>query len=290
MSTAATRPGRRRHRVGDARRQQIRVVLITLSLIVLAALCLLPLYFVLATAFKTDQQYSESLFSPPTSLSLHNFDTAWHAASIGTYMRNSAIVSVGAVALCIAVAIPLAFSIVFLRWPGRRFVYTLCLVLLAAPPLLLLIPVFSEMVTLNLVDNRLGVILLYAALSTPFSVYLLVAYMRSLPTTLVEAAVLDGESVLGLMIRIITPLSIPAIGSAAIFTFIFCWNEFIFAFVLLQDNSVRTLPAGLAGLQGRFFTDFPVLMAAVTISIIPVVVLYLFFQRFLVRGVAVGID
>ena len=205
-------------------------------------------------------------------------------------MRNSAIVSVGAVTLCLAVSIPLAFSIVFLRWPGRQLVYTLCLILLAAPPLLLLIPVFSELVTLNLVDNRLGIILLYAALSTPFSVYLLVAYMRSLPTTLIEAAVLDGETVIGLMLRIITPLSIPAIGSAAIFTFIFCWNEFIFAFVLLQDNSVRTLPAGLASLQGRFFTNYPVLLAAVTISILPVILLYTFFQRFLVRGVAVGVD
>jgi ABC-type glycerol-3-phosphate transport system permease component len=82
---------------------------------------------------------------------------------------------------------------------------------------------------------------------------------------------------------------VPAIGTACIFTFIFCWNEFIYAFILLQSNNVRTLPAGLAGLQGRFFTDFPVLLAATTLSVLPVIGVYLFFQRFLVRGIAVGV-
>jgi multiple sugar transport system permease protein len=82
----------------------------------------------------------------------------------------------------------------------------------------------------------------------------------------------------------------PAIGTAAVFAFIFCWNEFIYAFVLLQDETLRTIPAGRAGLQGRYFTDFPVLLAGTTISQLPVIATYLFFQRFLVRGIAVGVD
>jgi raffinose/stachyose/melibiose transport system permease protein len=114
--------------------------------------------------------------------------------------------------------------------------------------------------------------------------------MRSLPNAVVEAAVLDGVSVPGLLLRIVVPLSVPAIGTACIFSFLFCWNEFIYALVLLQDDSVRTLPAGLAQLQGRFFTDFPVLLSAVTLSLLPVIVMYVFFQRWLVRGIAVGVD
>ena len=86
------------------------------------------------------------------------------------------------------------------------------------------------------------------------------------------------------------PLSLPAIGTASIVSFIYCWNEFVFALVLLQDDAVRTLPAGLAGLQGRFYTDFPVLLAAVTLTVLPVIGLYVFFQRWLVRGIAVGVD
>jgi raffinose/stachyose/melibiose transport system permease protein len=286
VSAVALSPPARRGRG----RRRLRTTVISLVLCALALLSFAPMYFMLVTSFKTDREYAQSLFAPPHGLHLQNFRTAWHAASIGVYMRNSAIVSIGSVALCIATAVALAFALVFLQWPGRNLVYTLCLVLLAVPPLLLLIPIFKEIADLQLVDSLWGVILLYAALTIPFSVYLLVAYMRSLPVAVIEAAVLDGASVPLLLTRMVLPLSIPAIGTACIFTFIFCWNEFIYAFVLLQDNSVRTLPAGLAGLQGRFFTDFPVLLAATMLSVLPVIALYVFFQRFLVRGIAVGVD
>ena len=132
--------------------------------------------------------------------------------------------------------------------------------------------------------------LLYAALTIPFAVYLLVAYMRSLPSAVIEAAVLDGASVPGLLWRVVVPLSLPAIGSACIFSFIFCWNEFIYALVLLQSQNERTLPAGLSSLQGRFYTNFPVLLLGRTLSVLPVIGMYLFFQRWLVRGIAVGVD
>jgi ABC-type glycerol-3-phosphate transport system permease component len=276
--------------MGEARRQRLRRIGISVLLAGIALVSFFPLYFTIATAFKTEAEYNDSLFAPPGGVRLDNFETAWEAANIGDYMRNSLVISVGAVAVCIVLATVLAFAIVFLRWPGRNLVYTLCLVLLAVPPLLLLIPVFNVMADLNLVNNRVGVILLYAALSLPFSVYLLVAYMRSLPNAVIEAAVLDGVSVPGLLTRVVVPLSVPAIGTATVFAFILCWNEFIYAFVLLQDEALRTLPAGLAGLQGRFYTDFPVLLAATTLSVLPVIGLYVFFQRFLVRGIAVGVD
>jgi ABC-type glycerol-3-phosphate transport system permease component len=270
--------------------QRARRAVITIVLLVIAALSAAPLYFVVVTAFKTDQQYAASLFAPPHDLRFDNFTTAWHSASIGLFMRNSLIVSLGSVLLSGVVATVLAFAIAFLDWPGRDLVYSFCLILLAVPPLLLLIPVFQEMVELKLVNSIPGIVLLYAALTTPFSVYLLVAYMRSLPTSVIEAAVIDGTSVVGLLFRVVAPLSIPAIGTASIFSFIFCWNEFIYAFVLLQNNAVRTLAPGLAGLQGKFSTDFPVLLAATTLSVLPVIGMYVFFQRFLVRGIAVGVD
>lgn len=286
MSSAAAPLPRAR----AARRLRLRRAGISTVLGAIALLSAFPLYFVVATAFKTNNEFARSLFAPPTSIHFANFRKAWEAASIGTFMRNSAIVSVSAVALCIVVATGLAFALVFLRWPGRNAVYTLNLVLLAVPPLLLMIPVFNELAHLHLVNSRLGVVLLYAALTVPFAVYLLVAYMRALPVAVIEAAVLDGVSIPILLLRVVVPLSLPAIGTACIFSFIFCWNEFLFALVLLQDQSVRTLPAGLASLQGRFFTDFPVLLAAVTLSVLPVIGMFLFFQRWLVRGISVGVD
>jgi len=277
-------------RLGAAQRRRLRRFGISSILGVVALLSALPLYFVIATAFKTQHEYSDSLFAPPGGFHLANFSAAWNSAQIGTFMRNSAIVSVSAVVVCIVVSVLLAFALVFLAWPGRNFVYSLNLLLLAVPPLLLLIPVFKELANFGLVNSLLGAILLYAALTTPFAVYLLVAYMRSLPTAVVEAAVLDGVSVPGLLLRVVVPLSTPAIATACIFSFIFCWNEFIYALVLLQDSAVRTLPVGLASLQGRFFTNFPVLLAAVTLSVLPMIATYVFFQRWLVRGIALGVD
>jgi ABC-type glycerol-3-phosphate transport system permease component len=284
MTAEARRPA------SYARREVARRGIVSLVLLMIAVVSALPLYYVVATSFKSLTEYASSPFALPSALSLSNFRAAWHAASIGTYMKNSIFISSAAVAISTTVAILLAFSITFFRWRGRALTYNACLILLAIPPLLLVIPIFEELARVNLINSYLGIIGVYAAFTTPFAVYLLVAYMRGLPASVVEAAVLDGSGPIGLLTRVVVPLSLPAIATASVFSFVYCWNEFIYAFILLQDSSHRTLPAGLASLQGRFFTDFPVLMAAVTLSVLPVIGLYVFFQRFLVRGIAVGVD
>jgi ABC-type glycerol-3-phosphate transport system permease component len=267
-----------------------RRAFVSVVLGVLAILAFLPLYLVAVTAFKTQDEYAANVFAPPSGLPFDNLAQAWQAASIGDFMRNSAVVSVATVVLCIAASVALAFALVFLEWRGKRLVYGLCLVLLAVPPLLLLVPVYDLLAHLRLVNSIPGVVLLYATLNVPFTTWLLVAYMRSLPPMVMEAAVLDGANVPRLLLRMVVPLSVPAIATAAALAFIFAWNEFIYAFVLLRDTGTRTLPAGLAGLQGRFYTNFPVLLAGVLISVLPVIAMYVFLQRYLVRGIAVGVD
>jgi ABC-type glycerol-3-phosphate transport system permease component len=267
-----------------------RRIAISLTLGMLAVLAFLPLYLVAVTAFKTQEEYASNVFALPSGLPLDNLAQAWQSASIGDFMRNSAVVSVATVGLCLSASIALAFALVFLEWRGKRLVYGLCLVLLAVPPLLLLIPVYDLLAHLRLVNSIPGVVLLYATLNVPFTTYLLVAYMRSLPPMVLEAAVLDGANVPRLLVRIVVPLSVPAIATAAALAFIFAWNEFIYAFVLLRDSGTRTLPAGLAGLQGRFYTNFPVLLAGVLLSVLPVIAMYVFLQRYLARGITVGVD
>lgn len=264
--------------------------IVAIGLLVVAMLAFLPLYLVLVTGFKTQAEFAQAPFALPGTLHLENFEQAWRSANIGTYMRNSMIISGATVVLCLAASTALAFAVVFLPGPGRSVVYWLCLLLLAVPPLLLLIPVYDLLAQIRLINNPLGMILLYASLNLPFATYLLVQYMRSLPTVIIEAAVLDGATVPRLLLSVVVPLARPAIATVAVLTFIFAWNEFIYAFVLLHDEGARTLPAGLAGLQGRFFTNFPVLLAGVTLSVVPVIALYVFFQRSLVRGIVVGVD
>jgi ABC-type glycerol-3-phosphate transport system permease component len=205
-------------------------------------------------------------------------------------MKNSLIVSVGTVLVCVATAVGIAFALTFLRWPGRRLVYWTCLALLAVPPLTLMVPVYEVLVQLGVVDTRVGITLLYSAFSIPFAVYLLVSYMRTLPKEVIEAAVLDGTPVLRLAWEVVLPLTTPAIATAAVLTFLFAWNEVIYAFLVLQSNGNRTLAAGLTGLIGRYYTNFPILLAGLLLSVLPVGAVYVYFQRYLVSGIAVGVE
>jgi ABC-type glycerol-3-phosphate transport system permease component len=261
---------------------------VIVGLMLMAASALFPIYFMVVNAFRTNVQYAASKFGPPTSFNLANFRQAWSEANIGLYFRNSVIVSAGTVVVVVVVATLASFAFAKLRWHGRQATYYAVLSVLAVPILLLMVPVYIEMAQLGLIDSFQSAILLYAAFNAPFNVYLLTSYFRSVPDELLEAARVDGASVHQLFRLVILPLGRPAIAMLCIFDFLWAWNEFLYALLLLQSDSVRTLTVGLTTLQGRYLTDYPVLMAGLTISVLPVIGVYLVFQRYLVRGITVG--
>jgi ABC-type glycerol-3-phosphate transport system permease component len=267
-----------------------RTLALTIALVAIALLSILPLWLVLSATFKTQVEFARDMFGPSLAPTLDNLAAAWEQARIGTFMRNSLVVSVGTVGLGIAAATLLAFAIEFLEWPGRRFAMPLCLVLLAIPSLLLMLPMFRVFIALRLINTHLGLVLLYAAHGVPFAVFLLATYMRGIPRSVIEAAVIDGASAPRVLWRIVVPMSRPALATAATIMFLTAWNEFIYAFVLIRNDELRTLPAGLAALQDRYFTNYPVLFAGILLSVLPVIGVYLLAQRYLVRGIAAGVD
>lgn len=254
----------------------------------MAAATLFPIYFMVDNSFRTLAEYDESKFALPSSLSLSNFKEVWVQANIGTYFRNSVIVSSGTVILSVVVAALAGYAFSKLEWHGRRFTYYGVLSVLAVPVLLIMVPVFTTMVQLRLLNSYQSAILLYTAFNAPFNAYLLTSYFSSLPDELLEAARIDGASIHQIFGRVILPLARPALATLCIFNFLWAWNEFLYALLLLQSDSVRTLTVGLTTLQGRYSTDFPLLMAGLTLSALPVIGVYLIFQRYLVRGIAVG--
>ena len=157
------------------------------------------------------------------------------------------------------------------------------------PPLILLVPLYVQMVDLGLYGRLPSVILIYTSVNLPFNMYLMTAYFRGVPDELVEAARLDGASVHSVFWRVMVPLARPALATLVIFNFLWAWNEFIFALLLLPDDGVKTLTVGVLQLQGRFNLDPTALMAGLFISTLPVIGVYLIFHRHLVRDVAVGI-
>ena len=255
----------------------------------ISASALFPLYFMASNAFRTNADYDESKVGLPSVFSFDTLQRAWEGASIPTYMRNSLFVVAGTVLLSIVVASMAGYSFSKLRWRPRSAVYLFVLAWIAVPPLILLVPLYVEMVDLGLFDTRWSVILIYSAVNLPFNTYLMTAYFRGVPDELVDAARLDGASAHGVFLRVMLPLARPALATLVIFNFLWAWNEFIFALLLLPSESTKTLTVGVLQLQGRFNLDPTALMAGLFISTLPVIGVYLIFQRYLVRAVAAGI-
>jgi raffinose/stachyose/melibiose transport system permease protein len=257
----------------------------------LALLCasgLLPLLFMVSTAFRTQADWNQSRIGLPTTFSFGAFARAWTDANIGTYFRNSAIVTFSTVGLTVVCATLAGYGFSKLRWRLRGAVYLFLLLWIAIPPLLLMVPIYVEMVQLGLLDTYGAVIFLYTALNLPFNVYLMTAFFRSVPDELIEAARVDGAGLHRIFLRIMVPLAKPALATLVIFNVLWAWNEFLFALLMLQSDSVKTLTVGVLQLQGRFTTDYPALMAGLLITSLPVIGAYLIFQRHLVRGIVAG--
>ena len=247
-----------------------------------------PLLFMLQAAFRSQLDWATAKIGLPTTFSLDAFARAWVEASIGRYFINSLIVTVGAVGLSVALAATSGYAFSTIRWRGRTFTYFFILAWMAIPPLLLMVPIYVEMTDLGLVDTYWSVILLYSALNLPFNMYLMTAFFRSIPGELVEAARVDGASIHTIFLRVMVPLSIPALATLVIFNALYVWNEFVFALLLLHDDSVRTLTVGVNQLVGRFFFDYPALLAGMLITSLPMVAVYLIFQKYLVRAISAG--
>jgi ABC-type glycerol-3-phosphate transport system permease component len=261
---------------------------LTAGLGLFAISAILPLLFMAATAFRSEADWDRNKIGLPTTASFGAFERAWTGANIGIYFRNSAIVTLSTVALTVVCATLAGYSFGKITWRLRGPFYFFVLAWLAIPPLLLMVPIYVEMVQLGLLDTYGSVILLYAALNLPFNVYLMTAFFRSLPGELIEAARIDGAGVHSILVRVLLPLAKPALATLVIFNVLWAWNEFLFALLLLQTDHVKTLTVGVLQLQSRFTTDYPALMAGLLITSLPVIGAYLIFQRHLVRGIVAG--
>lgn len=257
-----------------------------MALISLSAI--FPIYFMAAGAFRTKLDWERSQVGLPTTSSLHAFERAWVSGRISLYFKNSLIVTGGTIALTLVTATLAGYAFSKLTWRGKSPLYFFVLGWMAVPPLVLMVPIYVEMVQLHLLNTYWSVIFLYTATNLPFNCYLMSAFFRSVPDELVEAARMDGAGIHATFARVMVPLAKPAIATLCIFNILYVWNEFLFALLLLSSDSVKTLTVGVLQMQGRFFYDFPALMAGLLVASLPIVGVYLIFQKYLIRAVAAG--
>ena len=287
-AVAPAPPARRRHRRRRSTGATAGRWAVVAGLTCFAISAIMPLLFMADTAFRTEADWDADKLGLPTTFSLGAFRRAWSGATINTYFRNSLIVTLGTVALTIVCATLAGYAFAKIRWRGSSVAYYFLLAWIAIPPLLLIVPVYVEIVDLGLLDTYWSVILLYTGLNLPFNIYLMTAFFRGLPDELLEAARIDGAGIHRSFLLIMAPLARPALATLAIFNFLWAWNEFLYALLLLTSDSVKTLTVGVLQLQGRFTTDYPAMMAGLLITSLPVVGVYLIFQRHLVRAIVAG--
>ena len=243
-----------------------------------------PVFLLVMTAVKSAAEFAHSeTFALPRAIQWSNFARAWEAG-VRTYFMNSLVMTVVKVPIGVLIAAVAAFALSLMPMRGSRKLFGLFLVGLVVPVQMTLVPLTIMLRNLGLIDSLVGLFWLYLGFGLPFAILVLRSYMKTLPRELVEVALIDGCSWFGVFWRVVLPLSRPAIVALLIFDAISTWNEFILAQIFLRSNSMRTLPLGLVNFQTEFSTAYELLAAAQCITIAPLVIVYLFFQRHFVHG------
>jgi raffinose/stachyose/melibiose transport system permease protein len=254
----------------------------------MSVVALYPIYYMVITAFKGREEYLSSQFLPPLHPTLQNFQDAIAQGDLLQWMFNSVIVTAVSVLAATAAAVLAAYALARMRFPGRDTILRGIVSLMVVPPVVLVVPLFLLMVRVGLINTLPSVIVVYVGLTIPLSVYLLTNFFRALPYEIEEAARIDGCSPLGILWRIVLPLSAPALLTSIVVNAFWVWNELLIALVFLQSNESRTLVAGLTLFQGQFQVNEPLVMTGALIATIPMLLLYLFGARFFIRGLVAG--
>ncbi|RDZ18081.1 ABC transporter permease [Priestia megaterium] len=263
------------------------VTIVYVGLIVYFIVIAYPLLWMIISSFKsTDEIFTHSWSMPHTWL-IENYVTAWKSG-ISSYFLNSVVVTGASCFLTVLVSALGAYGLSRFEFQGKAFVLIICLGGLMLSPQVSLIPLYSIIQKLGIYNTHLALILPYVAYRIPLTILLIRAYFLSIPKELEEAARLDGCTSLGILFRIFIPMSTPILLTTTILTAYYTWNEFMFAIIFIDDDSLRTIPAGLMQFRDALQTDWGVLLAGLTISAAPIVMLFLFMQKYFIRGIANG--
>ena len=285
------------YQTGGEKRYRIEVLIIRflkgMGLLLFTVFVALPFYVMVMTSLKSQQSLLRNPldFSIDFSSGLHTLFrsyielfTDYHFA---TFLVNSSIVSVVTVLVTLCFAIPGAYAVARLRFPGQLFLSRSILLIYMVPAIVLVIPLYAIFSQLGLRDSLLGLMVVYPATTIPVALYMLQGYFRGLPAELEEAGLMDGLSRWQVITKITMPLALPALASVSLYVFMIAWNEFLFAFMFLDDFQIFTLSRGVVSLNS---SEVPRqhLMAGSVVATVPVLVIFLWFEKYLVSGLTAG--
>ncbi|GAA1434322.1 carbohydrate ABC transporter permease [Microlunatus lacustris] len=280
-------PPATRRRTGTRRRLPFGKTFATFILVPICALMLFPFVWLLLTSLRPQNTVFSGPFFPE-SFTAAAYPKAWTSIEFPLHFWNSLWITSATVAGVLVFATLSGYAFAKLDFPFKNTLYLLLLTTLMMPATALIIPLYLQLKDLGLLNTQSGLLILYISGSAPFSMFLMRAFFHTLPDELVEAARVDGSSELTIFWRVILPLARPGIATVVIFQFLQTWNEFLMANTVLQDTDKLPLQPVLFSLTGQYSTDWPTLTAGLTLSIIPVVIVYVRMQNQFVAGMTLG--
>ena len=249
----------------------------------------LPYLYMILTALKPKGEIQKiPIGYLPTEWHWKNFKEVWQIIPLAHYLKSSFIISIGATLIVLLLSIPAAYYVARNQFKGRNIFLLIVLATQMFPATSVIIGIFREIVKFKLVDTYLALILVYAAFSMAFSIWILSSFFASIPKEIEEAAWIDGASRLGTLIKVILPLALPGIVTAFIFSFIAAWNEFVIALTLTSTPDREPLTVGLTSLIGQYQVQWNYMFTGSLIGIIPVVILFASIEKYLVGGLTAG--
>jgi len=258
--------------------------LITFTLIYMS-----PLFSALVTSVRTMDDISlNGFWSIPREITFQNYFTAWTQGNVSRYLLNSFIITIPALAGVLFLSSLSAFALARYRFRANLPIFFLYVAGTMLPFQILLLPVFLMMNKIGLYDTYGGVILIHIAFQLGFCTFVLRNFMRTLPSEIFDAARIDGASEFGIYWRIALPLSIPGLAAIAVLEFTWIFNDYLWALILIQNDSLKPVTAGLSSLQGQFVTDWPLIVSGALMAAIPTLLVFFFLQRYFIGGLTLG--
>jgi ABC-type glycerol-3-phosphate transport system permease component len=271
-----------------ARRLGRDLVVVAVTFGLLLAL-VFPTLWILLTSLRPEQEvFSDTFRLVSSTLTLDSYRALLGKTTFATYVRNSLVVSLASTFLAVTVSLLAAYAFSRRRFPLRSALLIAVVFSQLFPYVILITPIYVIFYHLKLVNTSIGLIVAYVATTVPFSVYMLLGYLDSVPRELDEAGIMDGCSTLRVIRSVILPVAWPGVAATAIYAFAQSWNEYLIALTLVTRNELKTVPVGLAGFFGEYTTRWDLVMTASVLATLPTLVIFLILQRRLVSGLATG--
>lgn len=246
--------------------------------------------WVLFNSFKDNVLIFKDPWGLPQRIKLDHYITAWTTMKMSSYFMNSIYVVFSSIFLCGIIAAMMSYALTRFDYKLRKPILYLLIFSITVPTQLLLIPLYRQLMDINLVNTRLGLVFVYTAIWLPFSLFVLTSFFRTIPKEMEEAAIIDGCNEVALFVKIMMPLVQPGLICISVFNFVAMWNEYMLALVLMSKQSLRTISLGMYALSdGMMFTaNWGGLFAAIIIMIIPGAIIFLTLQKYLIQGLTAG--